>query len=56
MVADPRRNEPGDESHPRKAYQAPHLWVYGNIREITQTLGRTSMNSDGGTATNKKTH
>jgi hypothetical protein len=29
--------------------------VYGDIREVTESLGRTSMSTDGGHSTNNKT-
>ena len=33
---------------PRKKYEAPRLEVYGNIHQITQTLGTLAKKADGG--------
>jgi hypothetical protein len=39
----------------KKQYERPRLEVYGNIREVTENLGRTSMTSDNGHGPNSKT-
>jgi hypothetical protein len=33
----------------KKPYETPRLFVYGDIREITKTVGTTSKTADGGT-------
>lgn len=38
---------------PRKAYSAPKLYVYGDIREFTKTLGGTVGKNDGGGGNDK---
>ena len=38
---------------PRKAYEPPRLERYGNIQQITQTLGTTGKNDGGGKGMNK---
>ncbi|TMQ55485.1 MAG: lasso peptide [Candidatus Eisenbacteria bacterium] len=40
---------PSDAKVPKKTYRRPKLTVYGNLREITQTV------STGGTTTDKTT-
>ncbi|HUE89810.1 MAG TPA: lasso RiPP family leader peptide-containing protein [Vicinamibacterales bacterium] len=40
---------------PKKPYERPRLEVYGNIREVTENLGRTSMTADNGHGANNKT-
>ena len=37
----------GSTTSPKEAYQQPHLIVYGNIREITKSVGKSGPN-DGG--------
>ena len=44
-----------DRAGSRKRYVQPQLLTYGDLREITQTVGTTTMNSDGGTGKNNKT-
>jgi len=39
----------------KKQYERPRLEVYGNIREVTENLGRTSMTSDNAHGPNNKT-
>ena len=39
----------------KKQYERPRLEVYGNIREVTENLGRTSMTADNGHGPNNKT-
>lgn len=41
-------------TRPRKAYESPRLETYGDIREITKSVGMTGMN-DGATHGNTKT-
>ncbi len=42
------------EARKKKAYQPPQLFIYGNIREITQTVGQHGS-IDGGGPPNQKT-
>lgn len=32
----------------RQTYNRPQLQVYGDLREVTQAVGNTSLHSDGG--------
>jgi hypothetical protein len=39
----------------KKPYERPRLEVYGNIREVTENLGRMSSTADNGHGANNKT-
>ena len=41
---------------PRKPYSKPTLTVYGTVRELTQTVGRTGKADGGRGARTNKTH
>ena len=47
--------EKKDSESTRKAYHSPIIRHYGAIRAITEAIGMTSANSDGGKKGNKKT-
>ena len=47
MKQNPSQNEPNAEKT-KKPFHRPKLVTYGNIREITQTVGNAGM-LDGGT-------
>jgi hypothetical protein len=53
MTADPLSTKPRDHGSPRKEYRTPSLRIYGNIREITQAVGRHGR-GDGGTVRGRK--
>ncbi|HKY23498.1 MAG TPA: hypothetical protein VJM31_19940 [Vicinamibacterales bacterium] len=40
---------------PKRPYQTPRLDVYGDIREVTDSVGMKSMKADGATGMNTKT-
>jgi len=44
-----------DDGPAKKAYESPRLVVYGDIREITKSVGMTSATGDGATHGNTKT-
>lgn len=44
----------GNSGVPRKTYETPRLEIYGNIHQITQTLGHVGK-IDGGAHTKTKT-
>lgn len=44
-----------DKSQPKKLYKQPILQVYGNLKEITQTVGNKGT-TDGGSAGMNRTH
>jgi len=43
------------EQTSKKPYESPSLVTYGDIREITQAVGNTTMNNDGGMDPTNKT-
>ena len=44
-----------NEESAKKTYHRPQLLIYGDIREITQTVGATGMFDDGTMTTMEKT-
>lgn len=44
------------ESTEKKPYSKPHLQVYGDLREITDTLAHNSPHNDGAGYPNNRTH
>lgn len=40
---------------PKQRYERPRLEVYGNIRDVTDNLGRTSKSSDNAHGSTNKT-
>jgi hypothetical protein len=44
--SDKREIKPADSK--KKPYSRPRLEIYGNIREITQTTGKTGKSDGGG--------
>ena len=44
-----------EEKADKKPYQPPKLFMYGDIREVTQNVGNSGANSDGGGAPMHKT-
>jgi hypothetical protein len=45
---------PKEDAPARKPYERPRLEVYGDIREVTDAVGMSSLNADGShTASNK---
>ena len=38
-----------------KSYRSPHLIVYGDIQQLTNAVGTTSMKGDGGPMVSNKT-
>lgn len=47
--------EPQDKETTKKPYTAPQLISYGDIREVTLTVGNKSTKGDGGTGSMDKT-
>ena len=47
--------ETQDKETTKKPYTAPQLFVYGDIREVTLTVGNKSAKADGGTGSKDKT-
>lgn len=45
---------PQSEASAKKPYQAPKLLVYGNLTEMTLTMGRKKGNLDGGKILNMR--
>jgi hypothetical protein len=46
---------PKEDAPARKPYERPRLEVYGDIREVTDAVGMSSVNADGSHASNNKT-
>jgi len=51
---DGENKERGSKSG-RKPFKRPHLLVYGELKNITKTVGNSGGN-DGGSGSNKRTH
>ena len=45
-----------DANPSKKAYQQPELQVYGDLKEITQSVGNMGTAPDGGSPPTHKTH
>lgn len=39
----------------KKQYETPKLFVFGDIKELTKTVGKVSPRADGGTGQTSKT-
>jgi hypothetical protein len=44
------------QDSPKKPYTTPTLTTYGDVRKITEAVGFSSVNGDGGTGFRRKTH
>ena len=55
MNSSDKTHDEHDRAGSRKQYVQPQLLTYGELREITQTVGMTSSHSDGGTGQTNKT-
>ncbi len=45
-----------NKDNKKKPYSKPELTQYGDIRDLTNAVGSTTKNSDGGTGKTNKTH
>ena len=49
-----RNKEEKEQAVGKKEYQAPHLFIYGNVREITQNVGNSGAADVGGSGSMQK--
>jgi hypothetical protein len=55
MKSNPNTPESKIEKRVKKRYRSPQVFVYGNIRQITQAIGMSGAMADGGPPGNPKT-
>ena len=58
LIMNPRKEEimhSQDKGSTKKPYAAPQVFVYGDIREVTRTVGNKAPTADGGKGSSDKT-
>jgi hypothetical protein len=58
LIMNPRKEEimhSQDKGSAKKPYAAPQVFVYGDIREVTRTVGNKTLIADGGKGSTDKT-